>query len=214
MIGAIEHEAKAHGYSWILGVDEAGRGPLAGPVSTAAVLLNLDELQWCADVNDSKKLTAKRRERLSELVFAHAPACAVHHVDVHDVDRMNVLGASLYGMRHCAQTILDAHAVALDDVLIVVDGKQRLLQPDWHQQAIVKGDARSLAIAAASILAKVHRDAEMDLLHEMYPAYGFDTHRGYGTRRHLEALQRFGASPAHRRSFAPVAAVLARDAQR
>lgn len=175
------------------------------------MLLRLDDLTWCVDLNDSKKLTAKRREQLSELVFDRAPGHAIHHVDVDDVDRLNVLGASLYGMRACAEAIFEAHGVDPATVLVAVDGKQRLLQPDWRQQAFVKGDARSYAIGAASILAKVSRDALMDRLHASYPAYGFDTHRGYGTRKHMDALAKVGVSPAHRRSFAPVAALLVRD---
>lgn len=208
-IGIVEQQARDAGYRWILGVDEAGRGPLAGPVTTAAVLLDLHQLDWCEGLNDSKKLTARRREELSLVVFDRAPATAVQHVHVDEVDRLNVLGASLYGMEQCAREIIEARSMQPEQVFVAVDGKQRLLHYQGPQQALIKGDARSYAIAAASILAKVTRDRWMVELHQRHPDYGFDRHKGYPTAAHLLALQTHGPLDCHRRSFAPVAATIA-----
>lgn len=210
-IGHIEAEARAAGFQWVLGVDEAGRGPLAGPVTAGGVLLNLDALHWCDGIADSKALTARRRDALRTIIGREAPGATTHHVSVEDVDRRNVLGASLWAMRHCANALLSRADVPRETVLVVVDGKQSLIDFDGPQDAVIKGDARSLAVAAASILAKVERDEIMIALHDEYPVYGFDRHKGYPTKAHLEALRVHGASPHHRRSFAPVAATLSRD---
>ena len=208
-IGSVEQYARDAGYRWILGVDEAGRGPLAGPVTTAAVVLDLHQLGWCEGLNDSKKLSARRREELSLVVFERAIAASVHHVPVEEVDRLNVLGASLWGMEHCARKVSEALGGGFEQILVVVDGKQRLLHYDGPQQALIKGDARSYAIAAASILAKVARDRWMLELHQKHPDYGFDRHKGYPTAAHLRALKTHGPLDCHRRSFAPVAATIA-----
>lgn len=212
-IGHIESEAHAAGYRWILGVDEAGRGPLAGPVTASAVLLDLHELAWCDGIADSKKLTARRRELLQAQIETQATYVAVQHVHADEVDRRNVLGASLWGMRQCALDVLSRAAASIDapqKILVVVDGKQSLPDFEHAQQAVIKGDARSLAVAAASILAKVTRDAWMCALHDEYPMYGFDQHKGYPTKKHIEALAVHGVCPHHRKSFAPVAATIAR----
>lgn len=209
-IGWIEREAIAAGYSWVLGVDEVGRGPLAGPVTTAAALIALPELAWCQGLDDSKKLSARKREGFIERIESQALSVARYHVPVEDVDRMNVLAASLHGMAHCAIEVLGRANIAPDKVLVLVDGKQTL--PGWvgPQRAVVKGDASSFAIAAASILAKVSRDALMAEYDEIHPGYGFAKHAGYGTRAHLEALERLGVCPIHRKSFAPVRKILER----
>lgn len=212
-IGHIETEAHAAGYRWILGVDEAGRGPLAGPVTAAGVLIDLEDLSWCEGLADSKKLTARRREDLRPHIEAQAIGTVVQHVHADEVDRRNVLAASLWGMRHCAETILqrmDLLAREEEKILVVVDGKQILPDFTGAQQAVIKGDARSFAVAAASILAKVTRDAWMRDLHAQFPMYGFDQHKGYPTKMHLEALDVHGVCPHHRKSFAPVSATIAR----
>lgn len=208
-IGHVEAEARAAGYRWVLGVDEAGRGPLAGPVTAGGVLVDLNALDWCAGVADSKKLTPRRREALRAVIERDAPAATIQHVSVSEVDRRNVLGASLWAMRSCAQSLLLSSKVPRNEVLVVVDGKQRLEDFDGPQEALIKGDARSLAVAAASILAKVARDEWMIALHEELPMYGFDRHKGYPTKMHLQALREHGASSHHRVSFAPVAATIA-----
>lgn len=183
----------------ICGVDEAGRGPLAGPVFAAAVILNdPPRIQGLAD---SKKLTAKRRDALFGEIKLHAVAWAVASASVEEIDEINILQASLLAMRRAVL------ALAPQPATILVDGLHvpKVLMP---ARAIVQGDATVPAISAASILAKVARDALMLELHAAYPEYGFDRHKGYGTALHMAALQRLGATPAHRRSFAPVRAVI------
>ncbi len=179
----------------VAGVDEAGRGPLAGAVYAAAVIL--DPHQAIAGLADSKKLSAKRREALAALIHERALAWAVASASVDEIDTLNILRASLLAMRR-AVLLLAPAADAIE-----VDGLH-CPEVDVPARAIVGGDARVAAISAASILAKTARDAEMLRLHDAHPEYGFDRHKGYPTAVHLACLQRFGASPVHRRSFAPV----------
>jgi len=188
-----------HAGGLVAGVDEAGRGPLAGPVVAAAVIL--DELQPIAGLADSKTLTAVRRERLFDEIRARALCCSIAEASVEEIDRLNILQATLLAMRRAVQ------GLRLKPRLALVDGN-RLPQLDMPAEAIVKGDARVAAISAASILAKVTRDHWCAELHAEYPQYGFAGHKGYGTAEHLAALQAHGACPQHRRSFAPVARVL------
>lgn len=184
----------------IAGVDEAGRGPLAGPVLAAAVILN--PAYPIAGLADSKQLSETRREQLAAEIRAHALAWALGRADVAEIDRINILQASLRAMQRAVANL------RLAPGQVLVDGKQCPSGLICPCQAIVKGDATVPAISAASILAKVARDAELRDLHERYPAYGFARHKGYPTAAHREALRRFGPCPEHRRSFAPVAAVL------
>jgi ribonuclease HII len=179
----------------IAGVDEAGRGPLAGPVYAAAVVLN-PELP-ITGLTDSKLLTAKKREKLAQLIQEHALAFAVARAEVHEIDEINILHASLLAMRRAVEML------SLAPELVLIDGN-RCPQLNCETQAIIKGDQTVPAISAASILAKVARDQEMILLDQQYPGYGFAIHKGYGTQQHLLALKKLGASPIHRRSFAPV----------
>ncbi|MBS0505796.1 MAG: ribonuclease HII [Proteobacteria bacterium] len=188
-----------HTHGLVAGVDEAGRGPLAGPVVAAAVIL--DELQPIAGLADSKVLTAARRERLFDEIRAKALCCSIAEASVEEIDQLNILQATLMAMRRAVQ------GLRLKPRLALVDGN-RLPQLDMPAEAIVKGDAKVAAIAAASILAKVTRDRWCAELHVQYPQYGFAGHKGYGTAEHLAALQAHGACPQHRRSFAPVARVL------
>ncbi|GAO27369.1 ribonuclease HII [Alicycliphilus sp. B1] len=184
----------------VAGVDEAGRGPLAGPVVAAAVIL--DDQQPIVGLADSKALTAARRERLFDEIRAKALCCSVAEASVEEIDRLNILQATLLAMRRAVQ------GLRLKPTLALVDGN-RLPRLDMPAEAIVKGDARVAAISAASILAKVTRDRWCAELHAQYPQYGFAGHKGYGTAEHLAALQAHGACPQHRRSFAPVARALA-----
>ena len=184
----------------IVGVDEAGRGPLAGPVVAAAVML--DELKPIKGLADSKKLTAKVRERLYDEIRAKAVCCAVAEASVEEIDRLNILQATMLAMRRAVQ------ALRLKPQLVLVDGN-RLPLLDVRAEAIVGGDAKVAAISAASILAKVHRDRFCEALDAQYPEYGFARHKGYGTAQHLAALKAHGACPQHRKSFRPVAEVLA-----
>ena len=181
------------------GVDEAGRGPLAGPVVAAAVIL--DDLKPIQGLADSKKLTAKRREKLFDEIRAKALCFCIAQASVQEIDELNILQATLLAMQRAVEGLrLKPHKV-------LVDGN-RLPRLDVLAEAIVQGDAKVPAISAASILAKVHRDRLCAQMHQAYPAYGFDQHKGYGTQVHLAALALHGATPLHRRSFAPVAKVL------
>ncbi len=183
----------------VAGVDEAGRGPLAGPVVAAAVIL--DARQPIAGLADSKKLTALRREKLFDEIRAKALCCSIAQASVEEIDQINILQATLLAMRRAVQ------GLRLKPALVLVDGN-RLPVLDIPAEAIVKGDALVPAISAASILAKVHRDHWCAQVDAEYPQYGFAAHKGYGTAVHLQALRAHGASPLHRRSFAPVAQCL------
>lgn len=181
------------------GVDEAGRGPLAGPVVAAAVIL--DEMNPIKGLADSKKLTALRREKLYDEIQAKALCCSIAQATVEEIDRLNILQATLLAMKRAVEGLrLKPHKV-------LVDGN-RLPSLSILAEAIVKGDALVPAISAASILAKVYRDRWCGEFHLLYPQYGFAGHKGYGTAEHLAALKQYGACPEHRKSFAPVAGVL------
>jgi ribonuclease HII len=184
----------------VAGVDEAGRGPLAGPVVAAAVIL--DDRNPILGLADSKVLTARRREQLFDEIRAKALCCSVAQASVDEIDMLNILQATMLAMRRAVE------GLRLKPALVLVDGN-RLPTLSVRAEAIVKGDSKIAAISAASILAKVTRDhwcAELDL---QYPQYGFAGHKGYGTAEHLQALQAHGACPQHRKSFSPVAKVLA-----
>jgi len=183
----------------LAGVDEAGRGPLAGPVVAAAVIL--DDQNPIAGLADSKKLSAPRRERLYDEIRAKALCCSVAQATVAEIDQFNILQATLLAMRRAVE------GLRLKPSKVLVDGN-RLPVLDVLAEAIVQGDARVPAISAASILAKVTRDRWCAELDQRYPEYGFAGHKGYGTAQHLAALRTHGACPEHRRSFAPVAQVL------
>ena len=187
-----------HGPGLLAGVDEAGRGPLAGPVVAAAVML--DELQPIKGLADSKTLSPRRRERLYDEIRAKALCCCVAEASAQEIDELNILQATLLAMRRAVEGLrLRPHRV-------LVDGN-RLPVLAMPARAIVKGDAKVQAIAAASILAKVHRDRLCLALHERFPQYGFAAHKGYPTAEHLQALRAHGACAEHRRSFAPVRSV-------
>ncbi|MES2360973.1 MAG: ribonuclease HII [Pseudomonadota bacterium] len=181
------------------GVDEAGRGPLAGPVVAAAVIL--DDLNPIKGLADSKKLTALRREKLYDEIRAKALCCSIALATVEEIDALNILQATMLAMKRAVE------GLRLKPNKVLVDGN-RLPTLDILAEAIVKGDALVPAISAASILAKVYRDRWCAEFHLEYPQYGFAGHKGYGTAMHLAALREHGACPQHRRSFAPVAEVL------
>jgi ribonuclease HII len=179
----------------ICGVDEAGRGPLAGPVSAAAVIL--DEAHPIAGLNDSKKLSERQREKLAPIIRERALAWAVAYASVEEIDQLNILQATLLAMRRAVL------ALPVPPQQVLVDGLY-CPQTGIPSQAIIKGDSKIAAISAASILAKTARDALMLQLHEQYPDYGFAVHKGYPTAAHLAALREHGVSAVHRRSFKPV----------
>ena len=186
-------------YAYIAGVDEAGRGPLVGSVVAAAVIL--DPLNPIEGLNDSKKLTEKKRTVLEIEIKQKALAWAVASVDEQEIDRINILQASLLAMKRAVE------ALHQTPDMVLVDGNKC---PDLNcrVEAIVKGDSKVAAISAASILAKVDRDRQMIDLHAQYPQYGFDKHKGYPTKVHMELLNQHGPCPLHRKSFGPVKKLL------
>ncbi len=188
-----EHAAMEEGFSLICGVDEAGRGPLAGPVCAAAVILPPDlELEG---LNDSKKLSEKRREALYPLICEQALAYGIAFASEQEIDELNILQATFLAMRRAVGQL------GLKPDLALVDGNREPDFGDIPVRTIVKGDSRSANIAAASILAKVTRDRFMLEQDAVYPQYGFAVHKGYGTQKHYAALREFGPCPIHRRSF-------------
>jgi len=196
---SFESAARALGAIRIAGVDEVGRGPLCGPVTAAAVILDPDRIPDGLD--DSKALTPARRARLAEQIAATAQVC-VAHASVEEIDRLNILQAS-----HLAMCRALAGLPQMPDHALI-DGNRLPRDLPCRGEAVVKGDARSLSIAAASIMAKVARDAIMVDLSQQYPGYGWDRNAGYPTRDHLQALLDLGVTPVHRRSFRPVHNIL------
>jgi ribonuclease HII len=186
----------------ICGVDEAGRGPLAGPVFAAAVIFHPGR-RALRGIADSKLLSATKRERLAGAIKARSLVWAVAWASVEEIDDLNILQASLLAMRRAVESL----AVAPDEVLLDGSHCPELAYP---ARAVVDGDAKVKVISAASILAKTARDAEMQRLHQRFPQYGFDEHKGYPTPQHLEALRRHGVCEVYRRSFAPVRELLER----
>lgn len=186
----------------IAGVDEVGRGPLAGPVVAAAVIL--DPHKPIAGLADSKQLTERQRERLAELIREHALAWALGRAEVAEIDRINILQASLLAMQRAVE------ALSISPHQALVDGN-RLPRLSCPAQAIVGGDRTVAAISAASIIAKVARDREMVELDGVHPGYGLAQHKGYPTKQHIQALQLLGVTPLHRRSFGPVKRILERS---
>ena len=193
-MSAHENELHGQGFLYIAGIDEAGRGPLAGPVVAGAVILPPEEDLVLPGVNDSKKLTHLQRARLLEEIKEKALAWAVGIADVETIDRMNILEATKLAMQQAVEKLDPAPQILLIDALRL----PRLKQP---QRAIIKGDALSVSIAAASIVAKETRDAMMIALDTVYPEYGFASNKGYGSAKHIEAIRQYGPSPVHRRTF-------------
>ncbi|QRY82024.1 ribonuclease HII [Pseudomonas sp. PDNC002] len=183
----------------VAGVDEVGRGPLCGPVVTAAVIL--DPARPISGLNDSKKLTEARREKLFDEIREKALAWCIARADVHEIDQLNILHATMLAMQRAVE------GLAVTPKLALIDGN-RCPKLQVPSAPVVQGDAKVPAIAAASILAKVSRDREMQEMEALYPGYGIGGHKGYPTPVHLEALKRLGATPIHRRSFGPVREVL------
>ncbi len=187
-----EKKATEKGYREIAGIDEAGRGPLAGPVVSAAVIL--PQTFSVADVIDSKKLSAKKRARLYQEIYAGAVSVGIGIVDPVEIDRINILQASLLAMAMATNNLRP------QPECLLIDGPFRI-PSHLPQKPIAKGDTLSVSIAAASIVAKVTRDRLMERYHEYYPQFGFCRHKGYPTRAHKEAIHRFGYCPIHRRTF-------------
>jgi len=190
---------QSHNSQYIAGVDEVGRGPLAGPVVAAAVIL--DDQQPIIGLTDSKKLSPKKRALLAQQIKEQSLAFAIVKIDAPEIDRINILQATMKAMR---EAVL---ALPIQPHLCLIDGN-RCPQLPMPCQAIVKGDLKEPCISAASIIAKVYRDNLMKDCAELYPGYGFEKHKGYPTKQHLEAIARLGITPIHRKSYAPVQASL------
>ena len=182
----------------IIGIDEAGRGPLAGPVVASAVYLKKYTSEL-SEINDSKKLTEKKREKFFDIIKENFYV-GIGISTENEIDEINILNATFLSMRRAIED-LEKTGISLKDKKILVDGNQKIIECSLNQEAIVKGDGKSLSIAAASIIAKVTRDRIMVEMSEKYPEYGFDRHKGYGTQRHREALIKKGKTPIHRVSF-------------
>ncbi len=183
----------------LAGVDEVGRGPLAGPVVAAAVIL--DPAKIINGLNDSKKINQKKREQLSNEIKANALAWSLGRAEVEEIDELNILKASLLAMKRAVESL------KIKPKMVVVDG-QYTPDVDYEKIAIIKGDSLVPAISAASIIAKVARDDEMIRFDEVYPGYGFSSHKGYPTKQHIKSLEKLGITEIHRRSFTPVAKYL------
>lgn len=188
-----EHQLKNKGYNAVCGVDEAGRGPLCGPVCAASVILPIDcEIEG---LNDSKKLSEKKREALFDVICQKALAYSIEFVDNNVIDEINILEATMMCMTNAVKSL----SISADYALI--DGNKIPKMLDIPAESVVKGDAKSMSIAAASILAKVSRDRLMMQYDEKYPQYNFKKHKGYGTKAHYEAIIEFGPCEIHRKSF-------------
>ena len=191
---AFENELIADGYKLIAGMDEAGRGPLAGAVYAAMVIMPLEQEKIIQGVNDSKKLTEKQREELFEKIIKTAIAYVICPVDEQTIDEINILNATRLGMQECLKLINVKPEFCLVDYV-------NCLSLDKPFKTIIKGDAKSYSIACASILAKVARDRYMKEQSNLYPNFGFDKHKGYGTKLHYEMIEKYGTLPIHRKSF-------------
>ena len=194
---AIERSLLEKGKKYIVGVDEVGRGPLAGPVVCAAVIMPLDKELLIEGVDDSKKLSEKKRETLALLIKERALAYTVYEVSEKIIDEINILEATKLGMKRAIESL------SITPDVVLTDGNMTIDIP-FEQHSVIGGDALSYSIGAASIIAKVTRDREMVELDRQYPQYGFARHKGYGTVEHLDALKKYGPSPVHRKSFRPV----------
>ncbi len=187
-------------YDYVLGCDEAGRGPAAGPLYTACVCFKSYDLldKLLPKLNDSKQLTEKTRENLFPLIKENS-FFSIQKIEIEEIEKMNILNASLYGMKRAAYEVISK--LNSKNVLVLVDGNKQIKNFEYHQKAIIKGDSLSASIAAASILAKVERDNFMIKLDEKYPAYNFKKNKGYLTKEHIELIKTHGISKVHRKSF-------------
>ena len=189
-----ERALQAKGYRYIVGVDEVGRGPLAGPVVCAAVVMPLDETDLIVGVDDSKKLSEKKREQLAEEIKQKAVCYSIVEIDEKIIDEINILEATKLGMKRAIESLQRIPGAVLTDGNMKID----IACP---QQSVIHGDALSYSIGAASIIAKVHRDHLMDEYAKVYPQYAFEKNKGYGTAAHIQGIKEFGICPIHRKTF-------------
>ncbi len=211
MINRFEKELSLYnnGYKIVVEVDEVGRGPLAGPVVAGAVMFpKLILEKWWDEITDSKKLSEKKREYLYEHII-NSSLYSIAEVGVDEIEKLNILQASLMAMKRSAENLKHRYLnfnnndfnIVKSKTILLIDGKQIITKLNDHQEAIVRGDSVVHSIAAASIIAKVYRDRLMKQIHNKFPVYGFDKHKGYGTKFHIEAIKKYGLSPIHRTSF-------------
>ncbi len=191
---AYERALQAQGLQYIAGVDEVGRGPLAGPVVCAAVIMPLEEASLVIGVDDSKKLSAKKREELAELIKARALAYTIVEVSEKEIDEINILEATKLGMKKALE------GLAILPQTVLSDGNMTL-DISFPQKSVIHGDALSYSIGAASIIAKVYRDKKMEEFAKIYPQYAFESNKGYGSAAHIQAIKEYGLCPIHRRTF-------------
>ena len=189
-----EHALQAKGLQYIAGVDEVGRGPLAGPVVCAAVIMPLSEDKLVVGVDDSKKLSEKKREQLAEEIKARALCYTIVEIDEKTIDEINILEATRLGMKKAIESLEIPPEVVLTDGNMTID-------THFPQHSVIHGDALSYSIGAASIIAKVYRDKMMDEFAKTYPQYGFEKNKGYGTAAHIQGIKEYGLCPIHRRTF-------------
>ena len=189
-----ENALLSQGYQYIAGVDEVGRGPLAGPVVCAAVVMPLDDASIIEGIDDSKKLSEKKREMLAEEIKKRALAYTIIEVSEEEIDRINILEATKIGMKQAIETL------ALQPQVVLTDGNMTI-DIAHKQHSVIHGDALSYSIGAASIIAKVHRDKMMDEYAKVYPQYAFEKNKGYGTAAHIQGIKEYGLCPIHRRTF-------------
>ncbi len=198
----------AKGIKYVGGIDEVGRGPLAGPVVAACVMISREDQiieELIREVNDSKKISEKKREHLYDLILQNIPHVGIGMCDHETIDKINILEASFLAMKKAIG------ALKVKPDFILVDGSMAIRNLSTAQKSIIKGDSKVFCIAAASIVAKVFRDRIMLAQHGLYPNYSFDKHKGYGTKLHLERLALFGPCPIHRKSFRPVADLIVKN---
>ena len=191
---SFERALEEKGYSFIAGVDEVGRGPLAGPVVCAAVIMPLDEDKLVVGVDDSKKLSEKKREQLAEEIKQKAVCYSIVEIDEKIIDEINILEATKLGMKRAIESLQRIPGAVLTDGNMKIDIA-------YPQQSVIHGDALSYSIGAASIIAKVHRDRLMDEYAKVYPQYAFERNKGYGTAAHIQGIKEFGICPIHRKTF-------------
>lgn len=196
----IERALLAEGYRYIVGVDEVGRGPLAGPVVCCAIIMPLEADKIVEGVDDSKRLTPKRRAEIDERLRRNAIAFACVEVSEAVIDEMNILQATRLGMKRAIERVLQESGLTGEGAIVLTDGNMTL-DIDLPQRSIVHGDALSYSIGAASVVAKVYRDTLMDKLAERYPQYGFEQNKGYGTAAHIQAIKEHGICSIHRKTF-------------
>ena len=201
-----KQQAIATDTNFVIGIDEAGRGPLAGPVVAAACFIPPALVHNFGDINDSKKLTASKREKIFQRLHQEEVVSGIGFASAQEIDQLNILQATFLAMRRAVEKLKN-----LPNAIVLVDGPYPVAQLHLFQRPIIDGDAKSLAIAAASVLAKVTRDHYMEQLDKIYPGYGFGMHKGYGTAAHLEALKKLGPCKEHRRTFGPVRRLLPHD---